>query len=62
MIKQFHLTNRLGPNRYYNSGQSGPGSNVNQGILKIPSRSMTGASLLDILLPYPGRGSYLPNG
>ena len=45
------------------SGQSGPGSNGNEGVLYIPqSSSIIGISLSDCLVPYPehslGRGSY----
>ena len=36
MIKQFYLTHRWDPNRYYNLGQSEPGSIGNEGVLHIP--------------------------
>ena len=44
-------------------GQRGPGSNGNEGVLHIPqSLSITGTSLSDCLVSYPGhllgRGSY----
>ena len=36
-------------------GQSGPGSNGNEGVLHIPqSSSVTGASSSDCLMSYPG--------
>ena len=36
-------------------GQSGPGSDGNEGILNIPqSLSITGTSPLDCLISYPG--------
>ena len=36
-------------------GQSGPGSNGNEGVLRIPqSPSITGTSLSDYLVSYPG--------
>ena len=36
-------------------GQSGPGSNGNEGVLRIPqSPSITGTSRLDCLVSYPG--------
>ena len=44
-------------------GQSGPGSNVNEGVLRIPqSSSITGISPSDCLVSYPGhlcvKGAY----
>ena len=38
-IKQFYLTHRWDHNRYYHSGQSGPESNGNEGVLHIPQAS-----------------------
>ena len=35
-------------------GQSGPGSNGNEGILQIPQNSTTGILPLDCLVSYPG--------
>ena len=35
-------------------GQSGPGSNGNQGVLHIPQSSKIGASPFDALVSYPG--------
>ena len=46
----------------YTPGQSGPGSNVNEGVLHIPQSSRTGTSPSDCLVLYPGhslrRGFY----
>ena len=36
-------------------GQSGPGSDGNEGVLSIPQSSKTGASPSDCLVPYPGQ-------
>ena len=36
-------------------GQSGPGSDGNEGVLHIPQSSKTGASLPDGLMLYPGQ-------
>ena len=37
-------------------GQSGPGSNYNEGVLRIPqSSSVTGTSPSDCLVSYPGQ-------
>ena len=45
-------------------GQSGPGSNGNEGVLRIlPAPSITGTSPSDCLVSYPGHslgGSYPP--
>ena len=35
-------------------GQSGPGSNSNEGVFHIPQSSKMGTSPLDALLSYPG--------
>ena len=36
------------------AGESGPGSNDNEGVLLIGQRSRSGASLWNCLVPYPG--------
>ena len=36
MIEQFYLTDRLGSNRFYLYGQSGPESNRNDLVFHIP--------------------------
>ena len=38
---------KMGPNKYYHSDQSGPGSNGNEGAFHIPQCSKTGASPSD---------------
>ena len=45
MVKQFHLTNRWNTDRYHHSGQSGPGSNGNEGILLVLHNSKSVALL-----------------
>ena len=46
MVKQFYLSHRWDPNRYYHFGFS---SNGNESILYNPERSRTGASLSDAI-------------
>ena len=42
-------------------GHSGPGSNGNEGVLRIPqSASITGTSPSDCLVSYPGYSSVVP--
>ena len=42
MIKYFYLTHRWDPNKYYTTpGQSGPGSNDNEGVFHMPQNSKT---------------------
>ena len=51
----FYLTHRWESNRYYHSGQSGPGSNGDEGVLHIPQTSKTGTSPSDSLMSFPGQ-------
>ena len=54
MDKYVYLTHRLGPNRYYHSGQSELGSKGNEKVPYIPQSSKTEASAFDGLVSYPG--------
>ena len=49
MVKQFYLTHR-----WDRSGQSGPGSNGNNGLFHISQNSRIGASPADSFGSYPG--------
>ena len=60
-LKQFNLTHRLDCNRYSIPGQSGPGSNGNEGVLHITLCYKTEASLSDGLVSYPGAGVSNPS-
>ena len=59
---QFYLTHRWDPIRCYHTGQSEPGSNGNEGVLRISQSScITGTSPSDCLVSYLGHslvGSY----
>ena len=46
MNKQFDLTNRWDPDKYYYTSQRGPGSNDNKRVLHIFQTSETGSQLL----------------
>ena len=52
---QFYLPINRALSGATNLGQSGPGSNGNEGVLRIPqSSSITGISASDCLESYPG--------
>ena len=53
MIKQIYLTTVVTLTGTTALGQSGPGSNSNEGVLHIPQSSRTEASLSDGLMSYP---------
>ena len=54
IVKQFCLTHRGDPNRYYHPGSKGFRSNGNEGILYIPQNRQAVASPSGSLVSYPG--------